>query len=63
MKNLNSPKTQPLFSQNTTLYIPGRGIVNVFSEIQNLDNRILEVRNENAIQDERIKILRTILEE
>ena len=61
------PDSQSIDVNDTTLFIPGHGIVDVLGKIQKLDMRILEVRKEKALQDAQtqfsIKFLRKWLEE
>lgn len=61
------PDSQSIDVNDTTLFIPGHGIVDVLDKIQKLDMRILEVRKKKALQDVQtqfsIKFLRKWLEE
>ena len=61
--NQHKSPNNPNQVDDTTLYIPGYGIVDVLSEIEKLDEQILEMRKQKALQDKEIKILKAELED
>lgn len=54
-----NPHTHP---EDTTLWIPGHGIVDVHSKLENLGELTLEQRKEKDLQDDKIKLYKAILE-
>lgn len=55
--------TQNKPDEDTTLWIPGHGTVDIHSEIEKLNELILEVRKKKVFQDDKINLYKAILED